>query len=142
MFCEICNEEIKHSGKIENGKPYHTSCLNDLEVKKRKEDLAKLNEIEGADEYLMQYFKDNPSDAKRAATSKYFALVAVREKDSCNSGIVYWIEEGDTQEEFEDALKHRLIYNESDEYVYTLEYLIVDKKVIEEFDLGIKLTLK
>jgi len=86
MLCINCNKKIEYTGAIKDGKPYHLKCLCKVETQTKKDTLLQLSQISGVDEYLMQYFNNNPLDTKKAIKNKNFALVGVYEKNSCSSG--------------------------------------------------------
>ena len=64
----------------------------------------------------------------------------VDEQNACSNS-VYSTEMADTLEKFENELKDRVIYDRSDDYVYSIEYLIVDKKVVDNYSIGTRLTV-
>lgn len=140
MNCDICNDVIRYGGIIENGRPYHHLCYKDREAKKNKELFENSYSIEGIDDWLVTFFKENPTYAKCAVENRYFAIMRVSEQNACSSS-VYSTEMADTFEKFENELKDRVIYDRSDDYVYSIEYLIVDKKVVKNYSIGTRLTI-
>jgi hypothetical protein len=140
MYCKICNDKIENDGIIKFGTPYHSICYEKYNKEAKDSKTRNMIAIEEADEWLVDFFTDNPLLLKKALENKYFAVIRAVEKNSCTED-EFHIESAKTLEEFERLLKKRVLIFPTEKYEYNIDYLIVDQKVTRHYSIDVKLNL-